>query len=126
MASLNGKVVYRADDDTPGGWFPSIHMPREFARIFLKVTDVRVERLRDISEDDAMAEGIQSRERRNAGLTMAPITVFGLGGDTDYAPTAVSAFSDLWESINGAGSWGQNPWVYALTFERVESLEKAA
>lgn len=127
MTCFGGKVVYRADEDTAGaGWFPSIHMPKEFARIFLKVTDVRVQRLRDISEEDAIAEGIQSREVRNAGLTMAPITVFGIGRDTDYAPSAGVAFSDLWEEINGSGSWGKNPWVYALTFERVETLEDAA
>jgi hypothetical protein len=120
MASLNGKVVYRADDDTPGGWFPSIHMPREFARIFLKVTDVRVERLRDISEYDAKAEAPPEPTVRKTRHQIAQ------SGTSNVGSGVRDDFRHLWESINGAGSWDKNPWVYALTFERVEALEKAA
>ena len=118
--SFGGKVVYRADEDTPGaGWFPSIHMPKEFARIFLKVTNVRVERLQDISEEDAIAEGIQS-----TGGGRYWIADF----DAGYTPRSAAsmAFMDLWERINGERSREANPWVYALTFERVDRMSKAA
>lgn len=108
--SFGGKVVYRADEDTPGaGWFPSIHMPKEFARIFLKVTDVRVERLQDISEEDAWAEGCEGSDDDV------------IGGTSGY-----SKFARLWIAIHGPGSWEANPWVYALTFERVDRMSKAA
>lgn len=88
----------------PQCWRPSIHMRREHSRITLEITGVRVQRLQEISEQDALAEGI-----------------------TDSWP-AIECTSDrpfrdgyrwLWESINGAGSWGANPWVWALTFKRI-------
>jgi len=78
---------------------PSIHMPRSASRLTLTVTDVRVERLQDISEEDARAEGI----RGNAG------GAWGCEG-------LIEDFTDLWESIHGLGSWEENPWVAALTF----------
>lgn len=123
MASLNGKVVYRADEDTPGGWFPSIHMPKEFARIFLKITDVRIERLQDISDKDAKSEGMYARstvgdDPSHPVWTWAP--------DSPRFDTAKAAFEYLWQVINGPDAWNANPWIYALTFERVEALEKAA
>lgn len=74
---------------------PSIHMPRWASRITLEITDVRVERLQDISEDDAMAEGIPFE------------------GD---CPSPRDNFSALWESINGPGAWDQNPWVWVIEF----------
>lgn len=85
-------------------WRPSIHMPRAHSRILLEITDVRVERLQDISFQQALAEGIDSH----------PSGFFGNG-----CTTAVGAFHELWESINGAGSWGANPWVWVVEFKRI-------
>lgn len=116
-------VVYAADpgDITwePPHFRPSIHMPRWASRILLEVTKVRVERLRGISEEDAIAEGIR-RRRIYTGQAHGPHTVYGLGTDLDHAPSAVDAYRDLWESINGQDSWSINPWVWVLEFKLVE------
>jgi hypothetical protein len=102
---------YRADhpddwrDDTK--WKPGIHMFRWASRLTLHVTDVRVQRLQDIDETDAVAEGIERYGR-----------FFGLP-DSDWddaAPSAREAYAGLWGSINGIGSWEANPWVAAYTF----------
>jgi hypothetical protein len=82
-------------------WRPSIHMPAAAARLFLKVTAVRAERLQDITEADAIAEGCQS------------------GGDWSSAPT--TEFSALWQSIYGPESVNDDPWVWAYTFERCDA-----
>lgn len=92
-------------------WRPSIHMPRWASRILLEVVSVRVERLADISKDDAMAEGI----------VLQPDGGFGLADSTHYNfsdPT--DSYCSLWESINGAGSWMENPWVWVVEFKRLE------
>ena len=81
-----------------GKWKPSIHMPRWLSRITLKITNIRVERLNEISDDDALKEGI---DRTN----------------TSIAGYAKERFKRLWESINGAGSWSANPWVWVIEFE---------
>lgn len=93
------------------GWRPSIHMPRWASRINLEITGVRVERLADISKDDAMAEGI----------VIQPDGWFGLADSTHYNfsdPTY--SYCSLWESINGAGSRLANPWVWVVEFKRVQ------
>ena len=107
-------VVYRADTESLPGeygrWRPSIHMPRWASRITLEITEVRVERLHDISDDDIKAEGIfddpavVSGEREGSILTLAGKRI---------------AFEDLWESINGPDSWDENPWVWVVGFRRV-------
>jgi len=84
-------------------WKPSIHMPRWASRITLEVTGVRVERLQDISEADARAEGV------------APTGYMATKGAEHIA-----GFRLLWEQINGAGSWVANPWVWVVEFKRVE------
>lgn len=84
-----------------GAWRPSIHMPRWASRILLEITDVRVERLNDISEEDAKAEG-------------AP-TECCVIGDKHFL-----GFRTLWKSIYGAESWNANPWCWAITFKRIE------
>lgn len=87
-------------------WFhacrPSIHMPRWASRINLEVTGVRVEKLQDISQDDAKAEG---PTRANAGD-------FGL-------ETSKSAFRRLWDSIHGEAAWDLNPWLWVISFKRI-------
>jgi hypothetical protein len=86
---------------------PSIHMPRWASRITLEVTGVRVERLQSISAEDALAEGI----------TLHP-DHHGRPRDSRYGP--VATYQDLWESINGAGSWDLNPWVWVIEFKVVK------
>ena len=83
-----------------GPWRPSIHMPRWASRITLRITDVRVERLQEISHEDCGAEGAWH----------------------DSYPTVPSYgnFARLWNDINGPGAWDANPWVWAISFERVK------
>lgn len=108
------EIIYRADGvESIDGWWPSIHMPREFSRVTLKVTGVKVERLQDISEEDAKAEGVKEQAGQFAGC----YTIEGAISGT----TATACFQRLWESINGPGSWDANPWVAAISFERVPS-----
>ncbi len=91
---------------------PSIHMPRWASRILLEVTAVRVERLQDISEDDAQAEGARECDPiRGREVLLAGASQRG---------SFVLHYRDIWESINGAGSWLSNPWVWVIEFERVK------
>lgn len=97
------KVGYAADDGLRGcKTRPSIHMPRWAGRITLEVTGVRVERLQDISEADALAEGVSAilDEMRRA--------------------TPRCDFQALWQSINGPDSWAANPWVWVIEFKRIK------
>lgn len=93
------------------GWKPSIHMPKEAARIFLKVKNVRWQRIQDISETDAIAEGVK---------------LYDTNRYKDYEDLNNSflhariSFASLWESINGKNSWQKNPYVWVYDFEQVE------
>jgi len=93
-------------------WTPAIHMPRWASRITLEVTDVRVERLQDISEDDAKAEGVLS-------LSEAEVAATNPGGKTWSRGPATARYELLWDAINGDGLWASNPWVWAISFKRV-------
>ena len=113
-------VFYAADEryapsNTP--WVPSIHMPRWASRITLEITDVRVQRLQDISEEDAIAEGCTEKAAETHQDDDR------LREECGYFPPSSHehAFRLLWESINGAASWDANPFVWALTFRRVET-----
>jgi len=102
------QIHYAATEERGGLlWRPSIHMPRWASRITLEITGVRVERLQDISAKDAIAEGVRVHEDHH-----------GKPSGSIYSP--VQAYCDLWESINGHGSWDANPWVWVLEFKRVE------
>ena len=125
------KYVYRATDTYPFGvkgyivkfkWRPSIHMPKKAARIWLKVTDVRVERLQDMSRDDAIKEGIHYCEcpdgytwKEQADMNKCYITTMW-------------AMKALWNStIKKSGidlyGWDANPWVWVIEFELCEKPE---
>lgn len=107
-------TVYRECDnrtDYGGPWKPSIHMRRRDSRILLEITAVRVERLQDISEEQARSEGVKGEPCDHARQACADI---GCWGDT-----AKGAFGFLWESLNGSGSWAANPWVWVVEFKRV-------
>lgn len=111
-------VLYRADgDDGRRVWRPSIHMPRWASRITLEVTGVRVERLQDISEADAIAEGIERSGTFNWRNYL----------DHPYADftSARRSYRSLWEQINGPGSWDENPWVWVVSFRRCDSASCA-
>ncbi|ENY6067781.1 TPA: hypothetical protein MXP62_004075 [Klebsiella pneumoniae] len=94
-------------------WRPSIHMPRWASRILLEITDVRVERLNAISEEDARAEGIIDGGCLNCGEP-EPC------GCANPEPDATDAFAYLWQSIYGQENWNANPWVWVISFERIE------
>lgn len=101
-------------ESVEGVWVPSIHMPRWASRITLEITGVRVERLQDISEEDAQAEGAllaaettESDERLRIECGYYPPSSYAHG------------FRLLWESINGEGSWAANPWVWVVEFRRL-------
>ncbi|EPT2394599.1 hypothetical protein ACXG8R_001485 [Klebsiella pneumoniae] len=92
---------------------PSIHMPRWASRILLEITEVRVERLDAISEEDARAEGIIDGGCLNCGEP-EPC------GCANPEPDATDAFAYLWQSIYGQENWNANPWVWVIEFKRVE------
>ena len=111
----NGEYIYRTnygtteDDSFPPSvfkWKPSIHMPKEAARIFLKVTNVRVERLQDITEDEAIKEGAKAYGQNNCSGTSARI-----------------AFAEIWDKTTTEHEWRTNPWVWVIEFEKISKDE---
>lgn len=118
-----GTYIYKADDklaDLPTFkdstkliYHPSIHMPKEAARIWLKVTDVRVERLQDITEDGAKEEGANFKNGKNVGL------------EEKMRRTAIERFAEIWNStikktdLDRYG-WDANPYIWVIEFERCE------
>jgi hypothetical protein len=102
-----GTLEYKADSDRKIGWRTSIHMPRWASRILLEITDIRVERVQDISESDVIKEG--------CGLQR-------WSGDEFYKWPKTAGFAELWDSINkkrGYG-WDVNPWVWVISFKRIK------
>ena len=122
-----GLLTYRADHDwiddmrketvCTAKWVPSIHMPRWASRILLEITDVRVERLNAISEEDARAEGIIDGGCLNCGEP-EPC------GCANPEPDATDAFAYLWHSIYGQDNWNANPWVWVI--ERLQGRDTRA
>ena len=127
-------LFYRADGFSTGRcsqtqrdkWRPSIHMPRWASRITLEIISVRVERLHDISEADAVAEGLAALTKDGRTIKYGIPDSDGLPGTDDsgwpwqnWHLNAVGAYRHLWESINGPGSWDANPWVWVVEFKRV-------
>jgi hypothetical protein len=103
---------YRASDGhtADGFWKPSIHMPRWASRILLEITDVRVERLQDITPDQCIAEGVDAAMCRQF-LETAP-------SRHTLKEAEIHGFSGLWNSVGG--DWQANPWVWCVSFRRVE------
>ena len=108
-----GDVFYRADYEAEYGgsakglgWRSARYMPRWASRLTLTVTDVRVQRLHDISEADAVAEGIEPKWHAYTGY----------GKQADVLMSPYDSFASLWISIHNTNAWDANPWVVALTF----------
>jgi hypothetical protein len=111
------RIWYEADAPHQPGFGkcrPPMLMPRWASRITLEITGVRVERLQDISEADSVAEGCT--KNHNGYFWGGPHDVSGL----KQMATAKQAYRDLWESINGPGSWEANPWVWVVSFKHLE------
>lgn len=122
-----GCYMYRATDEISGDakWHPSIRMPKEAARIWLKVTDVRVERLQDITPKGAESEGVGNLFYDDIGYGEKN---YGTEVDTEYG-IAKEQFAWLWESTIKKSDldrygWDANPWVWVIEFERCEKPEE--
>ncbi|MDX0318732.1 hypothetical protein GOC38_13865 [Sinorhizobium meliloti] len=128
---LTRLVYYRADDVPPelSRWRPSIFMRRQDSRLTLIVTDVRVERLQDISEEDAIAEGI---ERHHSGWMPYSTAFYEADGVTpaNYHLDPRESYRSLWNKINGFGAWEANPWIACYSFriikQNIDQIEKEA
>jgi len=135
----NGSIrtVYRADGERPKElltdrlidgmrWTPATCMPRSASRILLEVATVRLERVQDITEEDARAERVltdwivESPTRTEAWCRRSAQIAERRGQPRPATATRVAAFSLLWDRINGAGSWDENPWCWVLGIRRVD------
>jgi len=122
----DGPFVYAADGELAkqyrlgDKWKPSIFMPRCASRILLEIIAVRVERLQDISYDDALTEGIRDCTK------ICPDEVNNITGETIHETARrlkwpQREYRFLWESLHGADSWDANPWVWVIEFKKIES-----
>lgn len=102
----SNSILNQMEDAT---WKPSIHMPKVACRIWLQVEEIRVERLQEITEDDAIAEGVNNE-----------MNIPWKTGDDTY----VGMFGELWEHINGPESWDLNPWVWVVKFKVLSTTGK--
>lgn len=123
----NYGFVYKADaqpwEDYEGwNWKPSIFMPKDACRIFLEVTEVRVERLNEITEADALAEGVErwTEERMKSKPTHYKLYFHEKGSECSYTSCPNDSYETLWQKINGENSWSENPFVWVYTFKQVE------
>lgn len=114
-------------------WKPSIHMPKEAARIWLEMEEIRVERLQDISEEDAIAEGISQVDDSPVlynnylfDVKTAMWPEYGSLTKTYGFTNPVDSFRSLFEKINGPASWLQNPWVWVVKFKVLSTNGKQA
>ncbi len=126
--TLVGSYLYKADQKPgmmhPGKWRPSIHMPKEAARIFLRVKDVRVEHLQEISELDILEKeglSVEFPKPKPSYMSLAYT-------ETRLKPAVRKAFADLWETtIKPADrpqyGWEANPWVWVISFRRISREE---
>lgn len=113
----DSKEVFDIFHKSKEGWRPNIFLPKIAARIWLQVTDIRVERLQDISEEDAKAEGVEKIDD----------SIFcwrHYGGKYAGCSTARNSFQSIWKSINGDESWNINPWVWVISFNILSTTGK--
>jgi hypothetical protein len=108
---------YSEDGDDNWKLKPSIFMPRWASRIMLEIVSVRVERLQDITEEDAKAEGVIHDD-------CSTVLWKNYTNKMSSYDTARSSYASLWEKINGDGSWDSNPWVWVIEFKRVTEEQK--
>ncbi len=136
FAGEDNGYVYRATDPDwetmeEWTWKPSIFMPKKACRLFLEITDIRVERLKDISIDDACEEGIEycnvDTEAFEGGELIADYKNYMWKDDENYEDyyfpyyaDPLNSFKSLWQSINGKESWNENTWVWVISFKRTE------
>lgn len=123
------RIVYRADGEQPMGldgqpvagkmtWVPSIHMSRDKSRLTLEVTNLRVERLQDITPQDILAEGVVSGPHHDTILGKCPVSAF----DGRAYPDLRSLWASGWDSINGEKApWRSNPWVWVVGFKPLQT-----
>lgn len=109
----------------PSKWKPSIHMPKQAARLFLRIKDIRVERLQDISEQDIQNEGIVYDGnwilgKENNALSFLPKGVNFKDNPPTLYQSLFAKWAELWCSINKIDSWNSNPWVWVIEFEKIE------
>lgn len=131
--SVTGGALYRAggkvgeslaeneflnwdDFSTTRKVIPSIHMPKDAARIWLRIRDVRIERLQAISDSDARKEGIEIFWKKEIN----GFEIVESKSITSWTKIPSDTFKSLWKSINGYKSWNDNPWVWVIEFERIE------
>lgn len=131
------ELVYRADTKigdcipTMVRWRPSIHMPRSVSRILLEVTGVRVERVQEITKDDAIAEGVTQRGnlycmdwspvgKPLAGMETVQGEPYLITDEYIANDNPGGAFATYWDNINGDASWDANPWVWVVEFKRLQ------
>jgi hypothetical protein len=121
---IGGGYRYKADgdfNDPQLKWKPSIHMPKAACRIWLEITDIRMELLHDISPADALAEGIE-RMYLQQNDSEVELLRFKHYLKDKWGPSAVHSFETLWCKINGHESWNSNPWVWVISFKQIEKL----
>jgi hypothetical protein len=123
FSNTEGNYIYKADTDFIGchKWKPSIHMPKAAARIWLEVTHVTAQLLHDITEEDAIAEGIEQIKGYTFQMYKNYRPEHGPNDGYQHAP---SSFMSLWKKINGADSWKANPFVWCVEFKVLSTTGK--
>lgn len=125
FGDCGSRLVYRADSNDGAScsvkrWVPSIHMPRSACRLVLEITNVRVERLNSISEEDALAEGIRRTDNNfGNGPAYCDYMLANLNDVAEWYNRPSDSFISLWQSIYGAESWQHSPWVWVIEFKVV-------
>jgi len=132
-------IIFKAPEmpePTAFRWKPSIHMPRKFARIFLRIDRIGVERLQAISPDDVKKEGVRYRVIEKGSDMVSPLWRSGDNGAIEFMPKGFkdrplnadelmyAHWAELWCDINGRASWDANPWVWVVEFSVISTNEK--
>lgn len=121
---------YEADESSAAGMGklrPGMFMPRWASRLILEIPRVRVERLQDISHTDAIAEGVESiANNYGNGAAYRDYSMKRPEDTTEWFACPIRSFQTLWESINGAGSWDANPWIWVVEFKKMTGLYNEA